>query len=194
MSLTKIMLFVVSTACGFPVFADYKYTVYPMSDLELSMLPPFCQVWGKKDEAGTDAWVAKLKIPNIHHLCKGLNHVNYTVFETKPEKIRFNAWEGIGEFTYVLDFEDKQGHRSYPLKAYILTNRAKLYGTYGENEKALNDFTAALKENPKYDKIYYELSEFYIKNNKKDKAKEVIEDGLRHIPESKVLNKLKNRN
>lgn len=193
MNCIKLFILVITGIWSTPVLSEFKHTVYPMTDLELSLLPPFCQVWGKKDESGTDAWVAKLKITNIHHLCKGLNHLNHAVMELKQNKVQFDAEVGAGELSYVLDYEDNHGHKSYPLKAYILMNRAKLYGLSGEKEKALADFTAALKANPKYDKVYYELSEFYIKNNKKDKAKEAIEDGLRNIPESKLLSKINNK-
>jgi tetratricopeptide (TPR) repeat protein len=157
-----------------------------MSDLELSMLPPFCQVWGRHDEAGTDAWVAKLKITNIHHVCKGLNHVNHAVISADNEKKLGNAQAGIGEFTYVIEHKNNE---SFPLKAFVLINRAKLYAVQGDNDKAIGDFKAALKENPKYDKVYYELSEFYKNNKEYDLARSVIKEGLNFVPNSKLLNK-----
>lgn len=188
MSFIKYFVFSIVIMWVFPVSSAGKYTVYPMSELELSMLPPFCQVWGKNDEAGTDAWVAKLKIPNIHHLCKGLNHVNQTVINSNHDKRQHHAKAGIGEFTYVIEHKN---NNSFPLKAYVLTNRAKLYGVLGENQKAIEDFNAALNENPKFDKVYFELAEFYKKNNKVDQARRIILDGLERIPDSKLLNKSK---
>lgn len=191
MGVIKINSFILFMLISFSCYSDYKYTVYPMSELELTMLPPFCQVWAKYDEKGTDAWIAKLKIPNIHHICKGLNHVNHTVIEQNQESVFHNAKTGASEFTYVLNYETQHGdHSDFPLKAFVLTNRAKMYVITREYEKANADFTAALKVNPKYDKIYYEMANYYLKINDKDKAKEIIKEGLRNIPDSKLLNKI----
>lgn len=171
-----------------PVYAVSKYTIYPMTDLELSMLPPFCVVWGKGDEAATDRWVKKIKVSNIHHLCKGLNHLNHTIIDFNPDVVAFNAKQGVTELDYVLAHNDE---KAFPLKAYVLVSRARLNDALGKQDEATSDFINAIKENPKYENAYYWLAETYLRHNEKYKAIEVINQGLDYIPGAKLLKKLK---
>jgi len=195
MNIFRVIYFFVIFFISVPVLATRNYTVYPMTDLELSQLPPFCQVWGKRDFVATDMWVDKLHIPNIHHLCKGLNHANRVMSHSVSGQVYIdNINHGIGEFSYVLKHSTDYNK---PLMPFILVRRAKLYisrvnlGRKGEVNKsrdaAINDYKEAIKLNPKFERAYIDLIEVYARMKDRVNMRTQLKQGLKNIPESKIL-------
>lgn len=180
-SVVIMLLSTIVLLLSFSLHAE-KYPIYPMSDLEVSLLPPFCQSWHKADEAATDAWVAKLDIPNIHHFCKGLWHVNHTTMSFDDKSKRGDAKNGIKEFNYILI-----RHQHFPLKPFLLVNMAKLYIILSRYNEAISNYKAAIKENPKFSRAYADLIDLYIKLKDKGSARQILTAGLNHIPNSKLL-------
>lgn len=166
-----------------------NYTIYPMSDLDVSMLPVFCQVWHSGDGVATDAWVKKLQIPNIHHLCKGLNHVNHATITSSNRY--HHAKSGLGEFTYIINHGIGQKH--FPLKPFIFVNMAKLHSFLNENQKAIGRYKDAIAENPKFSRAYAGLIDLYIQLKDVDSAQQILNKGLSHTPNSKLLQKRKKK-
>jgi tetratricopeptide (TPR) repeat protein len=166
-----------------PSVAD-KYTVYKMGELDMAMLPPFCVDWALGNERKTDMWVKRLRIPNIHHFCKGIKHVNRAIITLDKSERIFNSKSGIGEFNYVLKHEDG---KSFPLKPFLLVNRAKLYIYTNDFKKAILDYRSAIEENPKFSRAYADLIDLYLKIGRKNEAKSVLGEGLKHIPNSTLL-------
>lgn len=173
---------------SFTLYAG-EYTVYPMSDLQVGMLPLFCQVWHSGDGAATDVWVEKLKMPNIHHFCKGLNHVNMATISVGKSTIIFEATTGVKEFEGILNHSSARGY--FPLRPFIFLNMAKLYSLKNDKNKAVASYKAAIKENPQYTQAYVELIDLFIKYKDKESAREVLEQGLINNPNSKLLLKRK---
>lgn len=187
------ILALVLATLSLSVFAESKYTVYEMTDLELTMLPPFCTPWARRNEAQTDLWVKKLQIPNIHHLCKGLNHVNHAIITNYKPDLDFQSKTGIGEFSYIIEYAAHHGSANFPLKAFILENRAKLFMMSGEKEKAIADYKQSISINPKYTKSFASLVDLYIKIGDKGNATFFLNEGLKYNPQSKSLLKIKIR-
>jgi len=195
MNIFKVILFFFCFFLSLPLHATRNYTVYSMTDLELSQLPPFCQVWGKKDFVATDMWVDKLHIPNIHHLCKGLRHVNRVVTHLGGiHKLRDNIHYGIGEFSYVLS---RSTDYNKPLMPFIYVQRAKLHMSSVDLDPksdidmhisaAIKDYKEAIKLNPRFERAYVGLIEIYARKKDKDKMIKVLKKGLQYIPKSKLL-------
>jgi|GEM_PF-1064697 tetratricopeptide (TPR) repeat protein len=168
-----------------------KYTIYPMTDLELTMLPPYCTPWQKGDEAATDAWVKKLSIPNIHHLCKGLNHLNHAIIITDKTQREYQLNPAIAEFSYIIDHATVKGLLHFPMKGFVLFNRGKARELLGDKTTAISDYQLSIKENPKFTRSYAALFDIYLSNGKKDNAFKLLEKGLKHSPNSKLLLKKK---
>lgn len=189
-NISILVVTLVLTVLSLSVEAEGKYTIYEMSDLDLTMLPPFCTPWARGKEAQTDAWVKKLQIPNIHHFCKGLNHVNHAVISTKKEDSYFNSKAGVSEFTYILEHAKGKG---FPLKAFLLENRAKLFDMLDDKDKAISDYMQSISVNPKYTKSYVGLIDLYTRHGNKEKAIFYVNEGLKYAPESKLLLKTKKK-
>jgi len=189
MKKNNLILFLSFLLFSFSLHAG-NYTIYKMTDLDVSMLPPFCQVWHKGDTAATDAWVEKLQINNIHHVCKGLNHVNWATISLNAQVIHYNVKSGIDEFKYVVD--GSKG-KSFPLKAFLLVNMAKLYAISSKFEEAVSVYKAALEENPQFARAYADLFDLYLKLKDQESAKQILTEGLTHIPNSKLLLKRKKK-
>ena len=198
----KVICFFIVLFISSPSYATGNYTVYKMSDLELSQLPPFCQVWGRRDFVATDMWVKKLHIPSIHHLCKGLKHSNKVVtYLLGPIfKLKDNIKYGIQEYTYVLD-RTTDYHK--PLMPFIYVQRARLYisrvdlvpdaNIYEDMTLAIDDYKAAIKINPKFVRAYVDLIEVYARLKDRAGMITILKIGLENIPESKTLLKKKKK-
>ncbi|CCE24393.1 tetratricopeptide repeat protein [Methylotuvimicrobium alcaliphilum] len=192
-SITTFLFFTIASLIGLlsPIAYATKYTIYKMNELEISRLPPFCQVWARGDTEQTDQWVAKLKISNIHHLCKGLNHVNHAnlrSYNNKDNTLGYHIKSGIGEFSYVLAHAKGQ---PFPLRSFVYLNRAKLHEISGDIIKSIEDYSFSIKSNPKYVKAYVGLIDLYIKIGDKEQAAITLKKGLHNAPKSNILLKKK---
>jgi tetratricopeptide (TPR) repeat protein len=77
----------------------------------------------------------------------------------------------------------------FPLLPAMLTTRGKTYALLDKLTEATADLQRAISLNPKYDQSYAALGDLYKKMGKMDQAKEIIQTGLKHVPNSKLLSK-----
>jgi len=162
---------------------------FPETDIEFLQLPPFCsarmrekgtakeQYWGKKIGR---AWV------HIHHLCSGLNGINQArLMSPRIPQYRRTLRSALGGIDYVLERTDK----NFALYPSMLLNKAEILLLSKQPEGAITLLTQAISIRPTYVSAYLKLSEIYKQQGNKNAAKEILTQGLKQRPQSKVLQK-----
>ena len=121
---------------------------------------------------------------NLHHYCWGLAQLqrshNTGLSQAQRQFLRQSA---IRDIYYVLN----NSPRNFVLRPELLTKTGLIFfmlGDYGKAERAL---TTAISEKPGYWPPYGYLSDVYVKQGRPDKARKVLQDGLRVAPGAKGL-------
>jgi tetratricopeptide (TPR) repeat protein len=103
----------------------------------------------------------------------------------RPSSPRNHLLESaIGEFGYTLK------HCQNPnaaMKPEILTNLGRAYIGLKQYDNGVKVLTEAIRRNPKYEAAYAELSGIFILLNSPDDARKVLQDGVKAIPNSRLL-------
>jgi tetratricopeptide (TPR) repeat protein len=121
---------------------------------------------------------------DLHHYCAGLWQL---VTAERP-----NPWlprehllaSAVGEFEYTLKGCERP---DAPLKPEILTYQGRAYIGLAHYQNAVKVLTEAIQRNPKYVDAYTELSAVFLKVNSPEDARRALEDGLKQVPDSRVL-------
>ena len=153
---------------------------YGVTQEEKILLPDLCRnhaLLRSFDDAGCKM---------LNHYCYGLAHM-MRVDKHTPES---GYWLTVA----LDDFQSATNHAeaSCPLlpELHVTLGRALLRKAAVSGDKsgdAAENFIKALTQNPDYLPAYYALSDYYANLGDKKQALSVIEDGLRHVPNSKGL-------
>lgn len=153
---------------------------------ELKSLPPYCEA--KYNNQNILYWQKTYGhlFQSIRHYCAGLNYMNR--YHRNAPGYKPGTWlsNAILEFNYMLNSPPM----NHPLVPEIFLNRAVAFGLSGQDEKAISDFYKSLELNPRYGKGYIELANYFYRKNLKDKALEIVTQGLRRLPDDKALQRL----
>jgi len=180
--ITALILILIS----FFVPTTYADT-FPRTELDFLQLPPFCKarMSGQKNAFG-DYWAIKIGPPfeHIHHLCSGLHGLNLAK-KMSPKKIQYRRIlrSALGGIDYVIVRTDS----NFFLYPYMLLNKAEILILSKKLEDATSLLRKALSIKQNYSLAYAKLSKIYILQGNKKKAKEVLLQGLKHKPDSKLL-------
>ncbi len=164
----------------------------PVTRGDLPYLPEYCadhpglkQISGR---SGGRDWARVFGDNNwthMSHYCYGLNNLNHAVREAR-DKTRSNYLAGvaIGEINYVLSHGDPA---HWPLTSEAYMNIARAQVIQGQAAQAGGSLEKAILANPKFVPAYVVLYEMHLNNNNKTAALQVIEEGLKQVPDSKHL-------
>lgn len=148
------------------------------TEQEAKLLPPYCQ--------GDAHWKSVLG-PEIgwnNHTCYGINKLN-RYYKSGMARNQKGQLEGaLGDFNYSI------GHLKpdFKLMPEIYFYRGTTYNLLARNGEAMADFLKAISLDPKLAKAYSELADIYAsKLSRRDKALEIVAEGLRHNPQTKSL-------
>jgi len=170
----------------------------PTSDADINLLPPYCKAkYGKTSSADADNWKRRFGRGNwvhMHHYCSGLNKMNKAI-QSFDVAERNNILESaIKSFDYV----QTRWPSTFVLQPEVCLKKGEAFMKLNQVGSALGQFTQATKLNPKYTPAYAELSDYYKDQGEKEKAIQILEQGLTHKPNSKMLKRrleeLKNPN
>lgn len=92
------------------------------TDIEVAMLPPYCQARLRGDAQSKDAWNKRLGRENfvhLHHYCNGLNYISRARAEMDAQTRNFYLQRAVAQFDYVL----QRWAPSFPLYAEAQTNK-----------------------------------------------------------------------
>lgn len=163
------------------------------TEAELAFLPPYC-----KDAKTTTRrsgnylslpssqyWLKILgrEFSHIHHYCRGLAAMQRA--ETARDKwtrtYYFRAV--IGEINYVLERADAK----FVLLPELYTQKGLATMRLKQGGDAVTLFEKALQLKADYWVPYAYLSDYYRDIGEREKARQVLTEGLRHVPDSKSL-------
>lgn len=161
-------------------------TGYP-NDTELVSLPQYCQVKLRKKPADPEykMWEATLgpDFIHTHHLCAGLNFVNRHYRARSEYDRKYYLQSSLGEFGYMITHASP----SYSLMPDVYINRGTALSKLGRSSEAAVDFQKAIELNPRLPKAYSVMADFYVDIKLQGKALATITEGLRYVPNSKML-------
>ena len=170
----------------------YSDNFYDLDPREVRLLPPYCvytQYFDAKyrtDEAEKKRWMAALgpTFVHVHHYCFALLKTNRALFLTKEKRFReFYLRDSLGEFKYVID----RSPDDFVLLPEILTKRGENLVRLGQGAFAVFDFERAIELNPNFWPPYAQLADYYKTTGEKEKAREVLSEGLARSPDAKGL-------
>jgi len=166
---------------------------YPKSFTDFALLPPYCKAkLNPSSAANTQLWAKKLgqDFSHTHHYCAGLHSLRIakTIYSTAPDKMQHKNHllsSALGEIEYM----EKHASPKYILFPHIYTTKAEVYLERNQANNAIKYFNTAINANKKFTKPYALLSDYYVKINNHNLARDTLEKGLKYSPKSKALNK-----
>jgi tetratricopeptide (TPR) repeat protein len=154
---------------------------YGPTEQEAKMLPAYCQ--------GDEYWKSVLG-PDIgwnNHTCYGINRLNRYYKSTNSRVGKAQLETALDDFNYSI------GHLKpdFKLMPEIYLYRGTTYKLLARNGEAAADFLKAISLDPKLARAYSELADVYASRmSRRDKALEIVTEGLRHNPQVKGLQRL----
>lgn len=192
----SVGLFILAFSLQLQPFTANALEPFGVTESELALMPPYCQAKYGKDrdnQAINDKWrgiYGDQNWGNQHHYCDALKFIvraNRSL-GSKAE-LSYNLEQAQRGIEHILASEQTP---DWILRPEAHVHLGKLYlrmirvgkGTEGE---AVQNFQQAILIQPNYEPAYSALSDFFADKGLKQKALDVIEEGLKHSPDSKRL-------
>ncbi|WKJ88726.1 hypothetical protein QZJ86_11905 [Methylomonas montana] len=177
----------------FTLFFHDAFALYPESDLDFMALPPFCKAKLKPDSPHeVDLWARKLgnDFGHTHHFCAALHSLRLakTIFPSNPE-LKERKRYLLSDATSDLKYMEEHAKPNFVLFPFIYTTKAEVLLEQGNKKDAITYLKKAISINKKYKMPYIILSDAYLSTDQKQLAKELLEEGVKNIPDSKMLSK-----
>lgn len=174
-------------ACSGQVLAIGNFKPSPA---ELAALPAFCapraQPWGNQashPEVRPWASIYGQDWIHMHHYCAGLNFINRSYRGASKSEKDNTLRTAVSEFDYTL----KNIRSNTALSAEVLMARGQALLGLGRVPEANRDLDRAVAIDPKLKRAYGLLADSYVALKQKDKALQVISEGIRRNPEATSL-------
>lgn len=173
-------------ACGVTANAyavDESY--YNASDIP--RMQPYCKarlVPGAMPE-GWEYWIARIgeNFKDLHHYCAALNYMNRYWSARNAKDRGYLLSIAMNNLNYMVKAEKPD----FVLRAELYSNRGEVFRLQGNSVQAVGDFRHAIELDPKLTRPYLQLINYYEGIKKRGEALEMATLGLRHIPDSKAL-------
>lgn len=155
------------------------------TDAELKALPPYCEPRMMRTPGQYDHWndVLGPDFQHTHHYCEGLGFLNRYYRARSQLEIRDTLGQAYDGISYLIS----HAQPSYSLMPEAYLNRGFVLSLMKRDGEAIKDLNKALELNPDLVRAYTLASDIYIKLKQKDEARTMISEGLRHVPDSTVL-------
>lgn len=164
---------------------------YPTTDLDFAFLPPYCKA-KLKQTSDYGLWDKKLgpDFMHTHHFCASLHSLRVAKFmvprnHEEHERKRYLLKDAVGE----IDYMENHAKPNYVLFPYIYTTKAEGLLLQGKKKDAIEYFKKSIATNKKFKMAYVLLSDVYLADGEKSLAKELLEEGIKNIPNSKMIKK-----
>ncbi len=149
---------------------------FEATEAEKALLPFYCQPGFDKSRLG--------KIDGFNHYCYAMNFINRSYKSGISETERTYYIEmAIREFQYV----ERRATPEFVLLPEMYVKMAELLGRLKRDPEAMEYYQKAIALKPSYSKIYASMSNFYRLRGDLKAAKQILEDGLKAAPKSKLL-------
>ena len=158
------------------------------SAAEMKIMPPYCEARLKRVPGQFEHW-NKILGPDFihtHHYCHSLGYINRYYSARSQQEKKWNLQEALNQASYVVS----HAQPTYSLMPEVYLNRGLVLSLMGNYGMAIGDLKKALELNPRLVKAYSLTSDIHAKLNQKGEALAVVTEGLRHVPDSSVLQRL----
>jgi tetratricopeptide (TPR) repeat protein len=187
-----------SFAAAVPGYPDNWAALDPR---EVAMLPKYCKytqtyrqhVPGGSDRTQIDHWNAVMgpalrsdlhMFDAVHHYCNGLLQTNRALLLTRSAQWKKHYLSSsIGEFDYVID----RAPPTFRLLPEILTKKGENLARLDNASLAISTLEKAIELKRDYWPPYAALGDLYRDHGEIVKAREVLQKGLKEVPDSTAL-------
>lgn len=154
---------------------------------EMASMPPYC-VARYKLAQGTPEWNSWRdrigeNFLDLHHYCNALTSVNRYWGARTPQDRGFYLQRALNNFNYIVN----AAKPDFALRAEVYSDRGELFKLMRKPGEAVKDFNQALAINPRLAKPYLQLADLHVAGKASARALETVTEGLRHLPDSKAL-------
>ena len=168
---------------------------------------PVVAIVSKREKEATETAVVSLAVPDLNREIvisgtysdeqkeKISSQINDLSTLLKQDPSLFNEWLDLGLHRKVI--EDYEGAREAweyasairPQNSLSYSNLGVLYGYYlGNAALAEKNYLKALENDPKLPYLYAQAADFYLEvMNNKEKARNILEKGLKEVPGDEAL-------
>lgn len=189
---TFLNIFLIITLFQYTAITHAQVT-YTESDYAL--LPPYCKPrlnMRDTDQATIKRWKSNLGPMwiHIHHYCWGINSLNKAQAMFGGDRSQKNQRKRllqsvIPNMNYVID----RAPPNFVLLPEFHFKKGEALIELERQTEGMQEFYKSIQINPKYSRAYKSISKNYKKNGMNKEALEIIQQGLKHNPKSKSLNR-----
>jgi tetratricopeptide (TPR) repeat protein len=174
--------------------ADESLAAYPGTREDFSLLPPFCLAQMKPEWSPPGApklWQRRIKgFGHLHHFCGGLHSLrlaqNILVTNNEEKQAKIGL---LGAVLTNFKYYENNTDPNDKLLPHLYASTAEALFALGRPGEAAGYLAKAIEKNKKFTKAYSMLADYYIKTGNKKSANEILQEGLKHSPKSKILQK-----
>jgi len=162
-----------------------------VTDAEMRLLPQYCPdtqgfKYGYKESPRHRHWENLMGegFWHMHHYCWALINFNRSMKAGTPADRRRSMWEDIlKDYLYVI----KNTPADFIMLPEVMTRAGEVEILLKRPNNANALFQRARELKPDYWPAYSRWAEFLIKHGKRKEALAIVESGLEHAPQAKVL-------
>lgn len=158
---------------------------------EMALLPPYCPyaplyvgLFGERE--GVSLWKARIgpEFDHIHHYCWALVAIQRVHRRTTSPQERVSLLRGaVGDISYVI----VRSRPQFFLLPELHLRLGQAYALSGQSAAAVEAYREAIRVRRDYSPPYVELARLAQKEGKSAQARQILEEGLKHAPDSKYL-------
>lgn len=154
---------------------------------EMLRMPPYCQVKFNALPSSPEwkAWRNQIgaNYIDLHHYCVALNNVNRYWGARNARDRSYYLERALDNFNYMVKAEKPD----FALRAELYSHRGEVFKLMGKPGAAVKDFNHALSINPRIPRPYLQIADLHVAGKSPTRALETVTAGLRHLPDSKAL-------
>lgn len=180
------------------LYSSLSFAEFPQTDHDYSLLPPYCKARASGNSPLAKLWEKRLNAHgegflHIHHYCSALHTINLAQrmipADEGQKKVRRRFYEtATGGIGYMEENADPQ----FILWPQIYTTKAVALFALDRPGEAVNYLEKAIEKNKKFSKAYGMLADYWSKSGNKKSSIEILDEGLKYSPNSKILIKKRN--
>jgi len=180
----KIVSIILLLVCSWNVNAARQWGP---TDAELRTLPPYCKAKLRKvSEAEKQVWKQRLGggFGHIHHYCNALNFMRRASKSwNDKQNQQFNYNNARSDIEYMLNHTSP----NYFMRPEFHVKLGEVLIQQGDGAKGAAEIKKAITQKVDYVPAYVALSNYYKRSGLMDMAREVLQQGLERVPNSKAL-------
>jgi hypothetical protein len=184
----------VSAAANAQTIPGYPESVEAYDTREIALLPKYCtytqlfrsKVPGGNNEVEIGRWtdVFGSTFQHLHHYCWGMMKTNRAMLLARDRGVKnFYLADALKEFDYVIE----RAPPDFVLLPEILDRKAVNLVRLERGPLALVEFERAMQIKPDYWPPYAHAADFHKDAGQIGKARQVLEEGLKHSPDAAAL-------